>query len=841
VAAGLTVLLLSNLPAVRAQSECRGDIDDDGVVTVMDADELLMLLFMDEQDIEPFTLLRADVNDDGLLSGADIAGLLAMEGAPCVPTPTPPATPTRTATDATPPTPTNTRTPTPTPTPPCAVQIGRFGATNGTLSETDCVRNISGQLRRTDVYTISGTPDSAIRVEVSAQEGLLPQVAVLDPGGQFEAVEAAPPIQFRVTTTRPYEILVASHPSSPVPLGSYALNLTSVPCPTPVALTLGSSRPFSIDGMECPEPAAPTTTAQQEPADIFTFTVTEVPKNISITMQQLSVSEDIFPVLALIGPDQFEMVSQDQNYDCTSPTGELLCAQIRFLALQTGTYTIITTGGGGKGRYSLTLASPTCPRKVLNDIPPDRPLNCQGTASGCTGALHGNTTQTACAAPLPPPGDAEEVPEPGSPADLYTFTASVGDVISVEMTSSDSPHVYVLGPAPTNALVAEDDTSGAARVAATLALAGSYTIVVANNNALLADEPQVDYTLLVQKCPVRGGLNPANGRSVSGTFNTLDCLGSDEIPYRTYAFSGSAGQFVTSTVTSTSFDALVRVFGPDGVVVENDDDLFGVGLSDARASRVLPMDGTYVVEVSASADGSGVDVTAFPPPAFVVRARSCATAAGLPGTIVGDWQDADCTVTEGRRADIYTFSGGTTPNVVTLAPPDNGCIAALLGNGLQLPEFGCSATPIDVPVVSNQTHAIMVVGAEPVTRGAYAAGFSRCPLSLMGYGDTRTASLSPSDCEDPSGARADWYLLQSVAGLVEFNFGMSGVLGGNVPLVGVLTDRTGTFSFAGTFTEDPGAMFRLGTNLAALLRVSGEGPGATGTYQLTMDPASRRL
>ena len=39
---------------------------------------------------------------------------------------------------------------------------------------------------------------------------------------------------------------------------------------------------------------------------------------------------------------------------------QLLCSQIRFLALQSGTYTILATGTGGLGRYSMTVASPTC-------------------------------------------------------------------------------------------------------------------------------------------------------------------------------------------------------------------------------------------------------------------------------------------------------------------------------------------------------------------------------------------------------------------------------------------------------------------------------------------------
>jgi hypothetical protein len=836
-----TFILLLAAGTSHAQDFCPGDIDLDGMVTTSDANALVPLLFVDPLSIDIDTLVRADVNDDGTLSGADIAAILALDGLPCpTPPPTSTTTPTPTATPMVTPTPTGTRPPTPAPTPVCNVRQITLGTTNGTLSPTSCTRLFGTQSRLVDVYSITAAPGTAIKVALTTVAPLVGHLGVTDLAGQFGSVEGVSPIQFTVTAGKPYQILVTSNPATTTQVGNYTLTLTSMPCPAPVALALGTSRAFSLDGTECPEPAVPSVGTQTEPSDAYTFTVNDVPKNVSVTMQQLSVDDDIFPLIALLGPDGFELVSQDNDYDCTAPTGTLQCSQIHFLALQKGTYTIFATGSGGIGRYSMTVANPTCSPTVLSGIPPDHPLTCPGSAVGCTGTLDGNITHTPCAAPLPSPDNADGVPEPGSPAALYTFTAVAGDVISVQMTSDDDPHLYLLGPAPSNALVAEDDSTGQPGLAATLAVAGTYTIVAANNNALQPEDPALNYALMIQQCPVRGGLNLLTGRQVAGAYSTLDCVGSGNLPHRSYAFSGQAGQLVNTTMTSSNVDSFVRVIAPDGTHVENDDDPFQPGTSDARVSRYLPMDGTYFVEVSAAPTGPPVDTSTVPPPAFTLSARSCATTPAVPGQVAGTWQDADCDLAGGRRGDVYTFPAGITPAVATLSPPSNGCVLALLGDGTQVPADGCSADPIDIPVLGSRVRAFIVAGAETSTRGAYTVGFSRCSVSSVGFGETRHGTLSGTNCSDPDGVRADWFLIQAPAGLVNFNFGMTGRVSAGFPLAGLLSDLMANASVTDTFTEDPSNMFLAGSNLGAILRVTGATPTDRGAYDLVVDMASLR-
>jgi hypothetical protein len=375
-------------------------------------------------------------------------------------------------------------------------------------------------------------------------------------------------------------------------------------------------------------------------------------------------------------------------------------------------------------------------------------------------------------------------------------------------------------------------------------------IVASNNNTLLGPEDPSDpgdivgYTLLVQKCPIKSAISPNTGRAITDTFSTLDCVGFGGVPFRTYAFLGSEGQFVTTTLTSADVDAFVRVFGPDGSRVENDNDPFNAFATDARVNRILPTDGTYIVEVSANVNRGAVNLNTNPPPGFTVRARQCATSAAAPGSVAGAWQTADCELTGGRKFDVYTLTPSAAQRVASVSAPVGGCALGLMAEGPQLPGTGCSADLMEMPIKNLGHYGFMVAAADPASRDTYSAGLALCSATTLGFGATRSGALTDSTCLDGAGAPADWSLLQASPGLVRFNFGPSGKLKGDFPLVPVLTDVAGSTSFSDSFVEDPDDMFLVGPNsnlsLAVLLKIAGATPTDRGTYTLTMDPASFR-
>ena len=719
VVAGVAVLLLQMVQRSSAQGLCPGDLNGDGSIHEADLSALVPVLFGEPEGVG-INSAAADVNRDNAASAADIVAIIRMQGTVCTSTPAASGTPTVTRT----PTATFTRPPTPTPTEVCTVQVAQFGTTNGALTTSDCRRAIGASVSYVDEYTISGTPGTAIKVVVvgtAPATPIVPVVEVIDPGGQFGHLTTVgsangATTEFTVSTSQPYTILVGAAPSGPN-LGPYQLTLTSRPCPPPTAIaSFPANRSGTLDGTECPDPASPS-----EPADIYTFTVSTVPTNLSITMRQSNVDDDISPALTILGPDNFELAS---NTDDTGVGANyLLQVQVRFLALQAGTYTIIATGQGGTGRYTLSVTSPTCSPKALTNIPPDRPLICPGSSGGCPGTLSGNTSVTSCAAPLPAPGGYDNM-ELNAPANLYTFEASAGDVISVEMQSDDDAHLYLLGPASAgNPLIAEDDDGapkggGDSLLATTLAVAGTYTIVAANNNFLFPPDPPdpadvVNYVLFVQKCPSRQMLDPSTGQTLTQSFTVADCFGSGGIPVASYLLSGTAGQFVTAAVSSDNFDPFVRLLAPDSSTLASDNDLFD-STPTARVNRILPAGGTYFVEASAAPD-TVVAVTSSPPPAFTVQAQTCATTPAATGTITGTFTATDCSLPDGRRFDVFSFPGvdPAAPRFATISPPANGCVVGLMAEGPQVPAAdACSSGLTEFAVLGHGTYGFVVASRD---------------------------------------------------------------------------------------------------------------------------------
>jgi hypothetical protein len=839
-------VILGSAGLAHGEEVCRGDVDGDGEISTGDLAALIALITGDEQ-ADPATQLRADANGDGTLSASDITALIDSLGFQCglptrTPTPKPTATPSPTCTPTA--TATLTQTPTPTSTPTCVIQPAHFGTINGAITVTDCQRTFGGQLRYTDVYSIAVTQGQAVKVEVAATgptPGIVPLVAVVDADGQFGGVEAEPPIEFVATSTQPYQVMVTSNPSSPQAFGQYQLRLTARACLTPVQLQVPGSKGGSLDGTECPDSAHPSVGTSTDGVDRYTFNVGQVPLSISIVMQQTSADDPIDPEFAVIGPDGTELVPSDGNFDCADYTldNPLSCAQVSFLALQPGTYTIIA--GGGTGKYLIKVLSPACKPIALSGIPADYPLTCPKQAGpGCTGSL---LYSSACFAPLPIPGISDTPNDPNSPADLYTFSAAAGDVISVSMTSDDDAHLYLLGPAPGNALVAQDDNSldgvSDAQLAATLVQAGTYTIVAANNNAVTVDDFPVGYTLFVQKCPVSGLLNPGMGLPLTARVTSSDCFGFGGIPFRTYSFFGTAGEFVTAIMQSDDLDAFVRIFAPDGSVVYNNDDLFDLSTTDARVNRILPVTGWYFVEASSNIDAGAVDLGP-PAPAFTVTAETCPTHPATPGIINGAFEDSDCQLTDGTRYEVFTFTPSAVPQAATLLPPTNGCVVALLAEGAEVPEDGgCSSTMLDFPVYSQGSYGFIIAAGDPATRGPYAAQFASCPLTQASFGDVRSGSLT-SVCVAADGTPANWFLISGAANLVRFDDGVSGRVEASFPFAGVLTDVVDFVRIAGPFAHDPTQMFQFGGDLAVLLRVAGATSADQGAYTVYVDRASLR-
>lgn len=830
--------------AALAQGPCRGDVDDSGIVTANDLNATIAVLYADELEVDPGTLMRADANNDGRVTAADVSVVVELQGFMCPPGPSRTPTPTRTATAT--PTPTRTPLPTFTPTQVCTVQTAVLGVTNGALTPTDCRRLFLNSVRFTDEYSFTASPNQAIRIAVAATGGAFPPyIRVVDSNGYFEEAAGASPIEFTATTSAPYTIFVTSDPTQGQETGSYQMTLSSRACVVEEARNQGRR---AFDGTECPDPGSPSVGGRIELVHLYTFTITEPLTSVQIIMRQSVEDSDLDPLIAVYGPDGYEVFPAFQADDA-SPGGFGFNAEARFVATQTGTYTLVASGGGcdpadaeANCRYQLVFNTASCRSVSLNPIPAT-------SRKVVAGAIYGDRLKTTCPAPLMVPGINElGEPEVNSGSDVYTFTAAEGDIISAEMDSDGDPQLSLYGPTQAGSpFIALNDfvSSGfVSQLAAALPQAGTYTLFAANRAFLEPPDPNdpgdlgdfVDYEAFVQLCLLSGGLSPpANDR-----FRVTDCVGFGDYPFRSFAFDGTAGQVVSTTMTSTAVDPSLRVLRAGGTQGANDSDPL-VPSTNARVIRTLPSTGTYIAEVSTSLDD--FEPNLGPAPAFVVAARSCPTKPVVVGTLSESFSEGDCDLGGGRRYDAYTFDGvaglPARPFVVSVAPPDGACVLGLLPEGGQLFRERCSDGLLDIPVVGPGT-AGFVIASDGAQRGPYSATVRVCALPTIGFSATHSGSLVPAGCIDAEGARADWILFRDRAGLVRFNEGAILNLSAGFATAATITDAFSTTPFVFRSGIDAGEALPFAGDLGGLVKIRGVTATDRGTYVVRVAPPLRR-
>lgn len=190
----------------------------------------------------------------------------------------------------------------------------------------------------------------------------------------------------------------------------------------------------------------------------------------------------------------------------------------------------------------------------------------------------------------------------------YTFTGARGEVVTIALDSSAfDPFVTLLNPAGDP--IAEDDDSGpnlnALLSDITLPDDGEYVIVVdgfrgASGTRELLGQFALTLTRsdsTAQPTPEPTALAPEAATSIS-IGQTLSGEFGDARQDFAYTFEGRAGDVITIDLNSREIDPLLRLIGPDGDVLAEDDDSGG-GVQARIADFTLPTDGTYTIEADA--------------------------------------------------------------------------------------------------------------------------------------------------------------------------------------------------------------------------------------------------
>jgi len=886
------VLLLSAVVPLPAQTVCSGDADGDGLVNESDVIALLPILFSNPAP-SATVRERADANRDRALGAADIVRILQIGDLDCsepTATPTPSPSPTDPQPSATPTiSPTRTRTPfltftplptwtrtvtatstrtttptvTPTPTATCTIQDLSVGTRQGDLSGSDCVRPfraIGGQaFRRTDVYQLAATPGQAVKITVNAvgDPAIRPVIRVVDPSGQFGTAEGNSPIEFVASSAAPYEVQVASSPASPNEIGAYQLTVATRACAAAELLPIPITRNRTLDTTDCPDPGLPSIGTSVNPADVYTISVASVPANLTISMRRVGVNSDLDATFYVIGPNGYEIFDPSESDDAHPLDSEGIDAQARFLAMETGTYTIIASSNStfldnagvliGGGSYSLSVTTLSCNPTALGTLPTVSPLRVDGT-------LTGNALTTRCAAPLPIPFLSDDLPEINAASALYTFTGVVGETVSIGLDSDDDAHLFVYGPASAGyPFVAQDDDGGddgggGSQLAFTVPVAGTYLIVAANNSYLLPPDPDdpedrtgdvISYALSVRRCGVAGGLPYETGAPLSSTFTTTDCAGFAGLPHRVYSFQGFAGQFASIEMSSPAVDSYLRLVGPDGSTIESDSDPLDGGTVNARISLLLPTSGIYYVQASRSVEQR--DPFPDAPATFTLRGFSCPVSDANVGDNAGTISAGDCTAGNGRRFDVFRAGGvAAADQILSLMPPAAGCVVALLGDGTSGYLDSCSKQLVEVPISDPSRSGFVVAADNGTVAGSYVVRAATCAPLPLAYGQQVAGTLTAASCAGADGVRAARHLFRARRGLVRY---ADGIVGSYLPSFAAsasIIDQRQPDLLRSVFFHDPVDTFRLGADDALLLKIAGATAADTGSYVVHLDQISIR-
>jgi len=194
----------------------------------------------------------------------------------------------------------------------------------------------------------------------------------------------------------------------------------------------------------------------------------------------------------------------------------------------------------------------------------------------------------------------------GSYYNPYIFEGQAGQVVTIEMNSTDLDSYLIVVAPDQDDLYAQDDDSGGnlnARLSLQLPYTGSYLIFA---NAFAQGEiGRYQLRVIDQSSAGNPGLVPGQsgnpqGRILQeqGRLGPGDRTLSDGSYFQEFPFQGRAGQRVVITLSSPDFDTyLLLVDEAQDIVAENDD--ANRNTTNSELAVTLPRDGIYTVVVNA--------------------------------------------------------------------------------------------------------------------------------------------------------------------------------------------------------------------------------------------------
>lgn len=264
--------------------------------------------------------------------------------------------------------------------------------------------------------------------------------------------------------------------------------------------------------------------------------------------------------------------TQGTRLEYNDDAGSTRTSQITYRVLEAGDYIIVArVYNSGGGDYTLTLDQGETPQ--LPGMP--------GGPGGNNNLEYGQSVNGSL---------------PNASEERYTFVGTTGDLVIIDLESTDfDTYLTLLDPANRELATNDDGGEGSnSQIALKLPASGAYTIVVGSYNSSAFSG---SFTLAVDLAQAPASYELSYGEPA--TVMLFNPTGDH------WTFNGTAGDLVDVIVLAESFDSVVDLIGPDGQTLATNDTTENFMGSEILIT--LPTTGTYEIIVrDYSASGSGI-------------------------------------------------------------------------------------------------------------------------------------------------------------------------------------------------------------------------------------------
>lgn len=617
------------------------------------------------------------------------------------------------------------------------------------------------------------------------------------------------------------DYLVRLSSFSPNVTGDYALAMNArEPLPAPTPVTLGQTVEGALSGDDGQTDAG-------APFDAYTIAAAAGTR-LEITARSQSF-DTVIEIGRREGPGGWTAYVYDDD-----GLGEGTDSRLRFTPTEDGPWEVrvMDYSGSQQGTYNLTVAD-------RGPIPPPPPPGAISAGATVQGAL----------------ADGDAVTPDEYVHDDYRIRAQAGQRLSITLRSEvldPMLHIGVYGPdGALQPIVSDDDSGGGLDSRATFipTTTGDYIIRATSYSPGVTG----DYTLTVRDLGAEPRATRLRfGQTVRGALTDDDALSVAEIIYDRYSFRIGQNERAQFIARSDAFDTVLavvrRLEDGDYELLAFDDDGLGEG-TNSRLTFTAAEAGEYELWVTP------YDETTRG--AYSLESRQLGPAPEPVRLTIGDSRSGQLTADDNLAADnttydAYQFTGQAGQRIrIEMRSGDFNSFVLLGHYGM----YGLEAVAQDDDGMGDGgnarlTYTLPADGeyefwantATPGELGAYEIrlidlGPEPAPGSIV-VGSTVRGSLTSEDPTDEFGSYFDAYRFQPAEGeLVRIT------LSSNSFDAFILLGRMTNGLFVGELSDDDGLSdlnSRLdftSTGGEYVLRVRSYGPGETGDYVLTVEPA----